>query len=511
MVMKLEKLLQQYMNSTLKNYKGDNMKKYRKLFPIFIVIYVLFISVGFAAFRDNMRVTDISATVTPVKKIQITDFQYRNSTGGSSSTSEWYSYTHTDARMTLPEGSTVTYMVEVSNIGNVDMGILKITGLPSNLQATYTDYTLGEKLCSNDRCNTVVKKQFLITIGYKTGGYNSNQMSYNLSLDYDFESFHNVYYETNNIGYIINGGNKTFNLGSNATDEVEVTGTFGSKTYTKPNLTINNAESDIYITNVSSGGGTGTPSNPYHDSSTETYDPNNIPANSTIVYDIVDGAPKVSTDNNGNVISFEYTNASVSNPVNITSDSPVATGFIPFDGTSDWELNMRYKWSWSQNVGTGSTITTPLSCMDWSNGSLSSGFGIRHNARKATSTTTVPKTNLVLQVSLNDNSTTHYLYNTNSSGRIYTDPMDYSLHITKVGSTITYEMTANGNLKYNPTRDNSSSNGVVTTTNEKITKTWEDNNSTSNVDITICGYLSSSGSISQKANIEVIEFSVHKI
>ena len=262
--------------------------------------------------------------------------------------------------------------------------------------------------------------------------------------------------------------------------------------------------SNLTITAASSGGGT-----PVEDTTTTTYDPDNVPANSTIVYTAIDGAPQVSTDANGKITSFEFTNISSSNPVTVTSNNNIETGFIPFDGSSNWELTMRYKWKWSDNVGTKATISTVLSCMDWSSGSLGSGFGLRHDAKRITSNTTTPKTNLRLNASVADSSVTHYLFNTNANGRIYTDPMDYTVHITKVGSNITFSIKANGSLKYNPTRDNATSNGVTTTTDEEVIKTWQDNSS-SNVDIIIGGYLSSSGTISQPANIDVLQFSVHK-
>lgn len=336
----------------------------------------------------------------------------------------------------------------------------------------------------------------------------------------------NRYYH---ITYNLDGGTQAANqpdrylAGNSVTllDPTKTDYTFGgwydNSSFTGSAITSTNGRSgDLVLyakwTSSGSGGGMGTPENPYEDTTTQTYDPHNVPANSTIIYTAVEGSPQVSTDEDGNITDFEFTNVSSSNPLTVTENNTIDTGFIPFDGSSDWELNMRYRWDWNDNTDDGSTVTTTLSCMDWSSGSLSSGFGIRHSAKKATSTSNVPKTNLFLNVSSNDTSSTFYLFNTTSSGRIYTDPMDLTVHITKIGSNMTFSITANGSFKYNPTRDSSStSNGAVTTKNETITKTWQDNNSTSNMDIKIGGYLSSSGSVAQKANIDVLEFSVHKI
>lgn len=100
-------------------------------------------------------------------------------------------------------------------------------------------------------------------------------------------------------------------------------------------------DANIRITSVvasgNNGATVGTTDHPYEDNSS-TYNPDDIPANSTIVFTAVDGAPQVSTDSNGAITSFKYTGASSSNTVTVTSSSPVSTGFIPFDGSSDWNL-----------------------------------------------------------------------------------------------------------------------------------------------------------------------------
>ncbi len=49
--------------------------------------------------------------------------------------------------ITLPNStSSVTYNVEIKNLGNVEMGILDITNLPSNLTYSISNYNLKDKL-----------------------------------------------------------------------------------------------------------------------------------------------------------------------------------------------------------------------------------------------------------------------------------------------------------------------------------------------------------------------------
>ena len=565
------------------------MKKRFNLIPLFVVLIIMFLTIGYSAFQNAGIIGDITATVRPNMDIKITNLQIESTSDGiviskDHNTVNNQNNTYTGkiiSDLTFTKtSSSVTFKVEVTNFGNTEAAVESISGLPSNLEYELdtNTYDIGEKLCdrtTSTKCTLGSKTDIYITIKYKSGSGTNTSTNLSIVLDLTFKGIHKIYYGGNELGYVIDGGNKTVSLGTNAPDYIQITGThtshsytkpnvtingvtsditieeihkiyldnteldtvvhggnktvslgtsaptsetnititgtYTSKSYTNPNLTLNGVTSDIYITISSGGSGGGDWSDPTPDNETTTYDPNNVPPNSTIIYNAVDGAPQVQTDENGNVTRFEYTSSSSDNPVELTGDNPVQTGFIPFDGTSNWELDMRYRWKWADNTGTGSTVTTTLSCMDWSSGSLSSGFGIRHSARKASSSVTTPKTNLFLNVSVNDSSTTHYLYNTNSSGRIYTDPMDFTVHITKVGTAMTFTITANGELNYNPTRDSTStSRGAVTTTNESVTKTWQDNNSSSNVDITIGGYRSSSGALAQKANIDVLSFSVRK-
>lgn len=217
----------------------------------------------------------------------------------------------------------------------------------------------------------------------------------------------------------------------------------------------------------------------------------------------------VEVNENGDEVVTSYSIDTTNNPNSkMVIDDSVDTGFIPFDGSSDWELTFKFSYDWNRNTGSGNTIVTILSCGEY-NPALVSGFLIRFEGKKRSSSVTTPKTMTFLNISQNNASSTIYLYISSTSGRVYTNPMTFLVHITKIGQTITYEMTAVGTLKYNKTKDNATTN-VTTTTNEKITHTWTDD-STSTVDITIGGYLSSSGSIEQKADIDVIEFDVHKI
>lgn len=100
--------------------------------------------------------------------------------------------------VTLPyEDSKITYEVEVTNIGNVEMGILSIDNLPSDLEATISGYKLKEKICDDSDCSSGIVKTFYLTIGYADGFYGSSTTTFDLNLDVNFQPFYSVTY--NNI------------------------------------------------------------------------------------------------------------------------------------------------------------------------------------------------------------------------------------------------------------------------------------------------------------------------
>ena len=77
-----------------------------------------------------------------------------------------------------------------------------------------------------------------------------------------------------------------------------------------------------------SGGGTW--DDPIEDASS-TYNPDDVPANSTVKYTEVAGEPQVSTDSNGNITRFEYTNTGTSG-LELPASGGVDTGILAFDG-----------------------------------------------------------------------------------------------------------------------------------------------------------------------------------
>ena len=122
------------------------MKKRYFLIPI---IFVLFISIGFSALTNNLLIDNIGVVVRPISKIRVTGVNYSTNNNGGVSNNIDYNTHNINGSITLPySDSSVTYSIEITNIGTTKMGILNIS-LPSNLDYDISGYTVGDKLCAS--------------------------------------------------------------------------------------------------------------------------------------------------------------------------------------------------------------------------------------------------------------------------------------------------------------------------------------------------------------------------
>ena len=402
----------------MKRFNANKKRNSLTMFASFVVITIVLITIGYSALQNTGIVSDITAKVRPEFNIRITDIQIEN-TSDAIVISKDYNNTGVNgvykgkvfSEVTFTKTtSSVTYKIEILNIGNVEMGIASITGLPSNLayELDTNYYDIGEKICDRTittQCTGGARKTIYVTIKYKSGSGTNTSTNLSANFDLNFKEIHNVYYNNAAIDYVIDGGNKTVSLGANpptyvrvngtvsnssysspnvtltgvtsditieeihkiyvgnveqsvvavhggnatvnlgnsapsSVGDITITGSYTSRTYSSPNLTINVITSDIYIT-ISSGQGGGTWSDPIEDNTVSVYDPDNmtIPANSTIVYEGVLGEPQITTDANGDITHFKYMNIDQSTGISSPSGG-LDTGVLAFDGT-DFEVTLK--------------------------------------------------------------------------------------------------------------------------------------------------------------------------
>ena len=586
-------------------------RKLKIIILLLIVLIVLCLSIGYSAFQSSLIVSDIKGLVRARADIRITNVT-ASSTNSGYTTYDEYDVRAIESSIILPNTSdTVTYAVEITNIGSQDMALTEITGLPSNMEIKNMNYTYGTKLCDAYRCHNGSINTINLTIGYKNTVSSGSNNAESIHLDFTFKKVYSINYVnfTDTTGLpveILESSTITIDMSglSNVPSNITTTGAQG--TYTNSTLTLSNPSGDVTVTAVSgnsevienedgttttvsetttenqdgstttlinkvttdSGGNvvstsetetttttnqdgsssstsnttnydasgnvtstsetaTTTNVNGSSNSTTTTYDVNGTPiSGSTNTVDTSGNSntQEVAYDSQGNTVVTAYTiDTSANQNGGETIDDSIETGFIPFDGSSDWELNMTFIYNSNLNGSTSAAKTVSiLGCSDWTGGSFNGGFTLRiynfKNSGSDTATSTYKYHGMLkyrTQIQFEDQNgeagaTTDYVINTNNSGAIMTSPMTYELYISKIGKQMTLTISPTAELIYNPIR-NSNTNGITTASaGTKFTKTWTANDNSASTDITIGGYMSASGEISQKANIEVLSFSVRK-
>lgn len=347
----------------MKRKKIDNFK----LNPIAVIsflitIFVVSVSIGFSALSSNISIGDISALIRVKKDIRVTGFALNTVSGSAVSEDEDFNVDYIKSSITLPnQSSSVTYDVFVTNIESTQMGILEITGLPSNLKYTTTGYQVPNKLCDStnfSQCNLGSVTKFQIKIEYDNNGFNASNTSYDLGLSLNFKQAFDITYigfnSTTDLPNVIleqETKNIVFNSTHGIPSSVMVSGAVGNLNTTTNTLTLTGAIGNVTITNNSSSGD-GTLNNPYIISD-NNYNIVNLDSGYT-KFTSVDGEPIIYAETNQGVTtikSFSYTtidNDGVSFGTGSNDNTPLDTGIMALDG-NPMSIHIRFKSNLSQN------------------------------------------------------------------------------------------------------------------------------------------------------------------
>ena len=165
---------------------------------IIVVLTVIFLSIGFSAFHNELAIEDISATVRIDKDVRVTKVEVE-SVKDATSYYEDYNVTNISSSIRLDNSNSyVIYNVEVYNLGNVIMGIREASIDNENLKFEFLDYNLKDKICENNQCSLGVKKIFKIKVSYKEGA-NINNVENKFVLNFEFGRIFNItYYNISN-------------------------------------------------------------------------------------------------------------------------------------------------------------------------------------------------------------------------------------------------------------------------------------------------------------------------
>ncbi len=185
----------------MKKKKAPNIfKNYKVICFSLIVICILFLSIGFSAFQNNLYIDDLNAIVRIDKDIRISGVEI-DSVNNAVSSYENFNVSNITSKVSLPnEDSYIIYNISIYNLGNVPMGIKSISINNDNLKAEFIDYNLKDKICENDKCTLGIKKTIKLKVSYKDNKYDSNNTSQSFLVDFDFGTIFNVTY--NNIDNI---------------------------------------------------------------------------------------------------------------------------------------------------------------------------------------------------------------------------------------------------------------------------------------------------------------------
>ena len=239
-----------------KRYKTHN--KYKGIILSSLLICVVFLTVGFSACSSTMGIYGLSALVRIEKDIRITDISLYSATNEAMSNYEEFNVKNIYGSLNLPNSnSEAVYQVEVTNIGNVEMGILEITGLPDNLKYTIeeSNYKMNDPICDDSntsQCKLGAVKNIYLKIGYKENGFDAENTDYQFTLDFEFKRVYPITYNgftdvSSLPKYIMKDESKTITFDNNnpIPVDVEISGATGS--YTSPTLTISNANKNVII------------------------------------------------------------------------------------------------------------------------------------------------------------------------------------------------------------------------------------------------------------------------
>ena len=231
----------------MKKKSKQNKKSITKISIIGILIICLSLTIGYSAFVDSLSITNAVAHVRIDKQVRVNGV-----TTNSGSVSDLdYGVSSILNTVYISPGNSITYSVTATNLGNVPVAVSDVTFTSgttpvSNLTANITPSNYVEICDTNNTCTGGASKTFNVTI---TNNGNS-AIEGNLDINLVFTEIYHVYYEENLLpGQVLDGGTYTHTFTGTVPAKIGVvSGTCDPPTYSNGALTINNVQSDIYLT-----------------------------------------------------------------------------------------------------------------------------------------------------------------------------------------------------------------------------------------------------------------------
>lgn len=171
-----------------------NNKKRNIYICLLICFFVIFLSIGYSSYQNNLNIDNVIANVKIDKDIRIMGVSV-NSVNNSISNYEDYNVSNITSNVNLDSSdSYVIYDVLIYNLGNIECAIGSISVNNDNLQVEVLDYNLGDKICEDDVCSLGVKKTIQVKVSYKDNSFDSTNTNYSIRVDFNFGAIYNVSY-----------------------------------------------------------------------------------------------------------------------------------------------------------------------------------------------------------------------------------------------------------------------------------------------------------------------------
>ena len=164
---------------TIKEEKRiKRLSKSKVNFRIFLLFCfsIIGLTVGYSALNEELKISG-EASVRPIKDVRITDVRLSETTNEGQFNYNNFSVNSISLGASLPNiNSTVTYEVDISNIGNVPIIIKSITpeyGENSNIEYVITGIKVGETKINTNANKTDddmgLPTTIKVTVKYKDG------------------------------------------------------------------------------------------------------------------------------------------------------------------------------------------------------------------------------------------------------------------------------------------------------------------------------------------------------
>ena len=153
-----------------KRYKSKNKTNFR-IFLLFC-FSIIGLTLGYSALNEEIKITG-EAFVRPVKDVRITDVRLSETANEGLNSYNNFNINNINVGASLPQiNSTVTYEVDISNIGDVPVIVKSITpdyGNNSNIEYVIDEIEVGKTIINTNANNMGKPTTIKVTVKYKDG------------------------------------------------------------------------------------------------------------------------------------------------------------------------------------------------------------------------------------------------------------------------------------------------------------------------------------------------------